>query len=314
MSIRDTRPVVVGIDGTPRSDGAIAYAAAEAGRLGAPLLLLHATPGVLAMAPLVPMMPVDLEPAGREVLARTAAAVAAEHPDLAVHTDLFTGSRVSGLVASVVDARLLVLGRETRHGMERMLTGATTAAVVARTACPVVVVDGGWRPPPVHRGSAGHRPPEVVVGIQDGLTSPDLLARAFEAAAERGAVLVALHAWHVPDAYADIVEARTHAADHEAAATELVEELLAGWRAGCPDVPVRVVAVHDRPAVALVAASQEADLLLVGRPAGVLPGHLGGTVRALLRAAACPVEVVPTPAVPGTTPDLVLEEHGLLAR
>jgi nucleotide-binding universal stress UspA family protein len=53
---------------------------------------------------------------------------------------------------------------------------------------------------------------------------------------------------------------------------------------------VRVV--HARPEVALVDASHEADRVLISRPAhGGLVHHLGGTGRAVLRTAVCPVEV-----------------------
>ena len=61
-----------------------------------------------------------------------------------------------------------------------------------------------------------------------------------------------------------------------------------------PDVQVRVEVVHGQAAYALVGLSAEADLLIVSRPAhGGFVHSLGATARAVIRDAACPVEVVP---------------------
>jgi nucleotide-binding universal stress UspA family protein len=49
------------------------------------------------------------------------------------------------------------------------------------------------------------------------------------------------------------------------------------------------------PATALVAAAEEAALVVIGRRRHGVPAalHLGGTARAVLRSASCPVRVVP---------------------
>ncbi len=61
-----------------------------------------------------------------------------------------------------------------------------------------------------------------------------------------------------------------------------------------PDVLVQVDVVHGQAAFALVDRSAEADLLLISRPAhGGFVHFLGATARAVIRDAACPVEVVP---------------------
>ena len=73
--------------------------------------------------------------------------------------------------------------------------------------------------------------------------------------------------------------------------------MVAGLRAGYPDVEVQVDLHYERTPDALVAAGRTADLMVLGRRGegrslGML---LGSTPRALLRAGVCPIEVVPTP-------------------
>jgi nucleotide-binding universal stress UspA family protein len=75
------------------------------------------------------------------------------------------------------------------------------------------------------------------------------------------------------------------------------------WRVIHPDVDVRCVTVHDEAAELLVALSHHARLLVLGRSArGALLGGLSESpVTALLRAARCPVLVVPREGPPRTT-------------
>jgi hypothetical protein len=46
----------------------------------------------------------------------------------------------------------------------------------------------------------------VVLGVKSPAHAHELLARAFDVAAARGATLVVLHAWKLPDPYLDLVE------------------------------------------------------------------------------------------------------------
>jgi nucleotide-binding universal stress UspA family protein len=52
---------------------------------------------------------------------------------------------------------------------------------------------------------------------------------------------------------------------------------------------------HHWPADVLVEATKEADLLVIGRHQGrrLMPPRLGGTGRAVVRHAECPVMIVP---------------------
>jgi nucleotide-binding universal stress UspA family protein len=143
----------------------------------------------------------------------------------------------------------------------------------------------------------------------------ELLGTAFAAARERSARLVVLHTWRLPSAYDDIIESRVARDQVEREGTAEIEGLLAPWRTAFPEVEVEVRVAHDDAAKALVEASREADLLVIVRRSHGVPAatHLGGTARALLRHAACPVMVVPPTPVP-ELPTLVLEAEGELLK
>ncbi len=287
MDEQHTPRIVVAVDGTEGSAGALRYAAWRAASRRCALHVVHALPSYVPMTPMLPYVPDDLTPTGEAILRRAAAAVSDAVPGVSVTTELLSGERVPGLVAAGDDAELLVLGQEGRHGLSRLLVGATTAVVATYTRCPVVGVPATWVP----------GPPEglVVVGVKSDKDAERLLARAFDEAVSRNAGIRIVHTWDLPSPYADRIEQRTHAADWRKSGEEHLEALLAPWREAHPDVPVEVRVLHAQPRAALVEESRDADLVLVLRHRSQwFPGHhLGGTARAVLALAPVPVEVVP---------------------
>ncbi|WP_309647603.1 universal stress protein [Nocardioides sp.] len=304
MSTRKTA-VVVAVDGTGRSAGALRYAAQQAWSSDSQLSIVHVSPDYLPLASYLPYLPRDMESEGHAILRDAQDLALALHPELRVVTDLLTGSRADAVLRSAAGATLLVVGHETRVGAERLLTGAVTAKIAARAQCPVVVVPSAWKP-----GPATGR---VVLGIKSPSHADELMAEAFDVAAARGAALVLLHAWGLPDPYADVIEQRTHADQWVAEGEQMLGRILAEWREAYPDVPVETRVLHDSPADALVAAGDEADLvLLVRRARDLLPGHLGGVTRRVLQLSRCPVEILPASSIPLVMPDLVIERSGRL--
>src|SRR5690606_9750314 len=112
-------------------------------------------------------------------------------PDLPVRTSRLTGPRIAALVDAAESAELLVVGRETRSGLERLMGAGTTAAVATHSRVPVVVVPEDW--------ADAERGGPVVVGLKSLAHVDDLLRAAFAAAADRGVPLVVVHAWRLPD-------------------------------------------------------------------------------------------------------------------
>ena len=238
-------PVVLAADGTPSSEGALRFAVQESGVRGTGLVIVHVNPMDVPAPPLRPIPAVGPIPAvrpavpsalsmhARRVLERTAREARELAPGLSVSTVLVDGRRVRAIVDAAADAQLVVVGRETRHGLERVLTGATTAGVASHARCPVVVVPGDWQPGR-NAGEGG----TVVVGIRRVADAADLMATAYAWASSRGASITVVHAWEMADAYLDRIEARTHADEWQALGEQLLGEALGDWRDRHPDVSV----------------------------------------------------------------------------
>jgi nucleotide-binding universal stress UspA family protein len=303
MNTPSTLPVIVGVDGLPGSAGALRYGIAEARRRHAPLHLVHVVPSVLALGPGVPMA--DLLAIGVDVLEKAGGTARELAPDLEVETVLTRGDRATGVVKAAKDAQLVVVGRESRRGVERMLTGTATASIAAHAPCGVVVVPSFWMDSHAHG--------RVVVGVKSSHNVHELLSQAFSEAAARQASLRLVTAWQLADPYFDRIEARTHAADWEQNGIEALAEVIADWRTAFPEVEVETRVVHGPAARVLLHASDDSDLLLVSRRRLALPpyGKLGGVGHDLLRLSDVPVQLVPYSADPVTdTESLVLEEAG----
>jgi nucleotide-binding universal stress UspA family protein len=309
MSERDisSRLIVVGADGRPASRAALRYALAEARRCGAPVRLVHVSPHYVPLPPAGPTVPPGLVATGREILHLAGTEARRVAPEVEVTTLLTSGTRSDSLVEVAADAQLLVVGHEQRSLVARIWTGSTSTGVSARARCPVVSVPAGWAP-------EGNRGP-VVAAFQATDHSQELLEHAFRTAAERGADLVVLHAWRLPGVYADIIEDHIGTEQWRAHARTVIEPLLHDLEVAYPEVDVRVEVVHDQPAHALVQASETSDLLVLARR----PVHhsaaprVGGTARAVLREARCPVEVVPVAAaLPPALPGPGLEDAAVL--
>lgn len=282
-------PVVLATDGTSASDGALRYAVEQARTRGAELRILHVMPMAMPVPPLRPVEPADLEPYARNVLSRSAKHARDLAPGLAVSTMIAHGSRVRGIVNGSADAQLVVVGRETSHGLGRLLTGATTAGVASNARCPVVVVPGDWRPRSNAEGGG-----TVVVGIRRPDDASHLMHAAYAQATSLGATITVVHAWELPDPYIDSIEAKSHNDDWRDLGEQLLGEALGTWRDQYPHVSIETRVVHGHAASVLVSEAKAADLIVVRRAHEHRPfDHLGATVRALLLASPAPVEVVP---------------------
>jgi len=308
MTGTSTPPVVVGVAGSSGSLTAVGSAVAEAGRLGTGVRLVHVTPDYTPTTPMLPLIRDDFEQVGRRILREGAALVGETDPSCETTSELRSGPTVSTLLEAAEDARLVVLGREHHSLAEAVFTGSTTIGAAGRATCSVVSVPPAW--------SAAEPRGRVVVGVRSPAHSTELLGRAFAAAEARGGRLVVLHAWKLPGSYDEIVEARTHARDRVKEIEGQIDPLLDIFRRSHPDVEVELAVVHEQPVRALLRAGDAADLMVIVRRAHGLPltSHLGGTARALLNHAKCPIEVVPPQEVLAEMEGLVLEEAGVVQK
>lgn len=267
--------VVAVIDGSAGSAAAVDWAAGEAVTLGAELRLVH-------VAAALPDPPTDTPAPGvRLLLGRAARHLAARYPALQVTTRLRHGDPGVELAAAGAEAEagLLVLGAPGAEG-----SGGAVSALVVRAPCAVALVPAGER-----EADSG----EVVLGVDARHADRSAVDLAFATAQRRGAVLRAVHAWGLPPAarrlpYAVPEEDRGGWEDQE---VQRLSDTLRGWREEYP-----AVEVHDDlrllpPDEALVAASAQAERMVVGRGGT----RLSPTTAAVLHRARCPVVVVPTP-------------------
>lgn len=278
--------ILVGIDGSKQSEVAIEWAASEAQRLNVGLHLLHATDiDWLVAASLISRA--EENPTSDEVLDAAVGRVREQFPRLRVSAQATTGSPAHDLTKISVQAREVVVGAHGRTPSHVPL-GSVAHAVAMHAACPVVVVRA-----PVNAAALSG---PVVVGVDGSAVSAKAVAFALEQASLRGTSLVAIHAW-----WLEVVEgvvATTPGGPEWRRAEELMQlgvaETLAGHRDRYPDVDVSVRLVRTRPAEALVEASADASLVVVGaRGRGGFAGLLLGSVsREVLLNAAGPVAVV----------------------
>lgn len=279
------RAVVVGVDGSPGSDAAVAWAVDEAERRRLPLHLVHAT-NIDYLVAATMLNPADAPPAVDDLVQAARDKVLAESPDLRVTAEASTGSAAHDLVQRSDGAECVVVGAEGKSAVRGAL-GSVSLQVAMHAKCPVVVV---------RRSEAGTAGGPVVVGVDGSALSHEALGHAFEQASLRGVSLRVVYAWWIE--FVDGVVVTTPGSPQWAVVEErqrlVLAETLAGWAERYPDVETTVDVVHDRPSDAISAASEGACLAVVGaRGRGGFRGlMLGSTSHAVLHRAHCPVAVV----------------------
>lgn len=282
--------VVVGVDGSPGSVGAVDWAAAEAHRRGASLQLLYAevpAPPVVGMEP-GPVTPVtsDTTPS---FLDEARHRVLLAWPELDVRTVPLVGGPASSLISASADADIVVVGAHGRSMIARLLLGSVGHHVATRAKCTAVVV----------RGESHGATAPVAVGIDDSATARHALEVAFEEASLRGVPLVVFHAWQDLPVTGYGVWAPPPGITDElrAAAEDLVAKALQGWPEKYPDVEVHTRVEHNHPVTAVVEESAHAQLVVLGAHgrAHFAGMDFGSVPSAAVREADCPVMVVRAP-------------------
>jgi nucleotide-binding universal stress UspA family protein len=287
--------VVVGYNGRKHSRAALAWAADDAARRRAQLVVLFAAnyPGMtLEPGPgLLERDPGALE-AAYDVTARGVEAALERRPGLRVVGATEVTSPSQALVEASRDAALVVLGSRGLGRVMGALLGSVAFNVAAQATCPVVVVRD-------QTGSRAAGPDfRVVVGTDGSSSAQAAVAFAADCAATASAVLeiVTCTGGHQVESV-DEQELRT-AADH------IAETAAARVRRDRPGLTV-ATRVEDCPAeVTLVEASADAGLVVVGtRGRGAFTGLLLGSVsHAVIDGAECAVAVVDDRSAPDGLP------------
>ncbi len=137
-------PVVVGVDGSPLSEAAIAWAFEEASLRNAPLLALHAwhdgdTDGLFTEGN-VHFQGEAVEDADRRLLAQRLAGWQERYPDVKVDRVVEHDKPRHRLLAASRTAQLVVVGSRGRGGFTGLVLGSTSQALLHHAGCPVMVV------------------------------------------------------------------------------------------------------------------------------------------------------------------------------
>ncbi|NUR94505.1 MAG: universal stress protein [Kribbellaceae bacterium] len=277
-----TGPVVAEVDGSAENLRVVDYAAAEAQRSGAELVLVAPYSAHGSFNPMTP----GYAPKPPAELADAALRTAVAHVrhlngyglDLAAIAG--EGSRGRVLAHAARKARMLVVGRSRSRGPQRLVHTQANLTLASRAGCPVVVVPLSWKPSLLDR--------KVAVGIDGTALSAEALEFAFAETAAREGDLIVVHAG---------LPAERPFADEDpeyswiSRAEYLLAESLGPWTSRFPTVKVTRFLSSRPPAAALVHESCEVGLVVVGAHSGPLP--IDPVARRSLAAMTCPVAIVP---------------------
>jgi nucleotide-binding universal stress UspA family protein len=137
-------PVVVGIDGSPVSEAAVAFAFEAAAARGVELVAVHAWSATAiddALAPLMDWQAVAVEEDA--VLAERLAGWGQKYPQVTVRRHVVRDGAAHALVECSAGAQLVVVGSRGRGNATGLLLGSVSHGVLHGAHCPVAVVRPG---------------------------------------------------------------------------------------------------------------------------------------------------------------------------
>lgn len=274
----DFLDVVVATDGSADADLAVDWAAEEAMRRSASLLILTAQSPAEAWS----------EPprAALDIVDLAADRVRRHFPGLTVATKVVQGDPRQALQEYQERAALVVLGSRGLNALRTIWLGSVSYWATRHLQVPTVIVRplaGGH-----HRTAMG-----IAVGVDAG-DSADPLRAAFEMAAHRRCGVTIAHAWwdvEGPDARSSVVAP----SEVEPARHRLVDALVGPVAADYPEVPFKVVFGHGSVVAFLLDIARSHEALIVGRkrPAPFDSVGLGTVASAIVEHARGVTVVVP---------------------
>lgn len=134
-------PVVVGVDGSPTSEAAIAFAYDAAAARGVSLVAVHAWWDQVFDLATAPELDWDaIEITERELLSKRLAGWAEKYPDVPVERLITRDRPAHSLLEQADRAQLVVVGSRGRGEFSGLVLGSVSNVVLHRASCPVAVV------------------------------------------------------------------------------------------------------------------------------------------------------------------------------
>ncbi len=281
--------IVVGFDGSDDAVAALEFACDEANGRGAALNVVHAVDDSMLNSAWGIVFDVDAYRRTGERLVEQARGIAA---DCGITDDRFIGDVVVGQPGTVLleaseRASVVVVGRRAEPGEDRMFVGSTGVALAGQGSTPLIVVS---------EVPARHEPFGLVsVAIDSSQTGSPAVEWGFRRAGRLGARLEVVSIVTRPRgrffALNGTTDEQMEAAQREA--TVRLEALLVPFREQHPGVPCTVSVQRAESLVEeLVAVSTASDFLILGVRTGFPTYTVGGSVRALMTHAQCPLGII----------------------
>jgi nucleotide-binding universal stress UspA family protein len=273
-----THGILVGYDGSPDSEQALAWAACEARWRGTIVTVCHAwAPGYFRGAPGDDGSSDRAQRAGEQNLAQALRFTRNVMGPGRAQPLLAAGPATRVLYEHSADADMVVVGARGRGGLPGMLLGSVSQQVCAHARGRIVVARGHWHP------AAEYVPGPVVAGADGSAASHAAIAFAAEEAMLRAVPL------QVVCALADAPGRLGGAGPMQ----EVIDHDIAQLEKQHPELTILRQITFGQPRTALLDAAAGAQLIIVGdRGRGGVSGMLLGSVsQAILQHAPCPAGI-----------------------
>jgi nucleotide-binding universal stress UspA family protein len=132
-----TRRIVVGVDGSPQSKAALAWAVSQAARTGAVIQTVTA----YYWFPM-PIEDIDYKGLATGVAEEAIRDVVSGAEPVKIFTRVVEGNAARALLEAAAGADLLVVGSRGRSGFTEALLGSVAQHCIHHATCPVVVIRG----------------------------------------------------------------------------------------------------------------------------------------------------------------------------
>ncbi len=282
------RKIIIAYDGSAGGDDALAMGAVLAEALGAKPLVAtvqRIPPYLVAEPELREMAEADSEP----LFAKAREALEGLEVETATLFDESAGRALNGLIETEAPVAV-ALGSAHRGPVGRVLLGSLGTAMLSGSECAIAIAPAGYAK------QEGHRLRQIAVGVSESPETEVAIAAAKGLAVRLHADLRAVAV--APPLSTDLIGAVLSMLSKEQLEGPREHELQIALDGAVADLPAGIEArrtlLHGEPAVELVGAVEEADLLVLGsRAYGPVRRALLGSVSAeVMRSCPCCVLIL----------------------